>query len=61
MAKKLMNFVVLAMQGVKVNWSTIIFNNPSTIGCEIYLRQQKFNTSKENIEFRVAQVVDILL
>lgn len=53
-AKKLMNYVMLAKQGVKVNWSVVIFNN-------LYSRlwdlsaSIKLNTSRGNIEFRVAK------
>jgi len=59
-AKKLMNFVMLVDQGVKVNWSVIVFNN-------LYNKLQnlftstKFDISKDNIEFGIAQMVDILL
>lgn len=58
-AKKLMSFVVLAKQGVKVNWSTIIFNN-------LYSKlwnlspPTKPSANKDIIKFEIAQVVDIM-
>ncbi len=60
MAKKLMNFVLLAKQGVKVNWLIIIFNN-------LYSKLRdlstptKFSASRDNNESGATQVEDILL
>jgi hypothetical protein len=59
-AKKLMSYVMLIEQGLKVNWSVVVFNN-------LYSRLQdlvaltKLGTSTNNTKFRIAQMVDILL
>jgi len=59
-AKKLFSFVVLAEQGIKINYVALIFNN-------LYSRLRDLSTpakleaNKDNIEFGVTQVVDILL
>jgi len=55
-----MNFVMLGEQGVKANWFVVVFN-------KLYSRlwglfaSIKLGTSKDNIEFKFAQVVNILL
>jgi hypothetical protein len=57
--KKLMNFVVLAEQKVKVNWFIVVFNNP-------YSRLQdlsaptKPSVRKDNTKFEAAQIVNII-
>ncbi len=60
MVKNLMNFVMLAKQGMKVNWSIVVFNNFYNTLWDLSA-PTKPNTSKDIIEFKVAQVVDILL
>jgi len=60
MANKLMNFVVLAKQRVKVNRFAIVFNN-------FYNRLQnlfvstKLDVNRDIIEFGAIQAIDILL
>ncbi len=58
-AKKLMSFVLLVKQRVKVNWSAIVFNN-------LYNKlwglsaPTKFSASRDNTKFGAAQIEDIL-
>jgi hypothetical protein len=60
MAKKLMSFVMFADQGVKVNWLVIVFNILYNKLRDLST-STTINTTRDNIEFGVAQVVDILL
>jgi hypothetical protein len=59
-AKKLFSFVVLAEQGIKINYVALTFNN-------LYSRlwdlstPTKLGASRDNTEFGATQVVDILL
>jgi hypothetical protein len=59
-SQKIFSFVVLAEQGIMVNYVALVFNN-------LYNRLQDFSTptklraSRDNTEFGAAQVVDILL
>jgi hypothetical protein len=48
-----MNFIVLAKQWIKVNWSTMVFN-------DLYNKLRNLSANRDNIEFNATQVVDIL-
>ncbi len=54
-----MNHVVLIEQGVKVNWSIVVFNNLYSRLRDLYT-PTKPNTSRDNTEFETPRVVDIL-
>jgi hypothetical protein len=54
-----MSFVVLAKQGVMVNWSDVIFSNFYSKLWDLSALT-KSNVSKDNIEFKATQMVDIL-
>jgi hypothetical protein len=59
-ANKLMNFLLLAKQGVKVNWSAIVFNNLCSRLRDLSA-PTKLSANRDNTKFGAAQVVDILL
>jgi hypothetical protein len=59
MAKKLMNIVVLGEQRVKVNWFVIVFNNLYNRLHDLFA-PTKPGTNRNNIKFKVAQVVATL-
>ncbi len=58
-AKKLMSFVLLVKQRVKVNWSAIVFNNLYNRLWGLFA-PTKFSASRDNTKFGTTQVVDIL-
>jgi hypothetical protein len=52
--KKLMNYVMLAKQRVKVNWLVVVFNNLYNRLRDLFALT-KLITNMGNIEFRVAK------
>jgi len=60
MANKLMNFVVLAKQRVKVNRFAIVFNNFYNKLQNLFV-STKLDVNRDIIEFGTIQAIDILL